>query len=59
MDPIDELKRKVISEFMQFMQNASLGIYKDYNHIIDEISFIEYLGEVKNKDFIYCYLMNK
>lgn len=59
MDPIKDLKMKVIEEFMRFMKATNLGLQYDYNRIIDKISFIEYSEEIKNADFIYQYLMNK
>lgn len=59
MDPIKDLKMKVIEEFMRFMEATSLGLHYDHSRIIDKISFIEYADEIKNAEFIYQYLMNK
>ncbi len=59
MDPIKDMKMKVIEEFMRFMKAANLGLRYDYVRIMDKISFIEYSEEIKNADFVYQHLMNK
>ena len=55
---IDDLKHKVIYEFMNLLVQVEKGYKPEYEHILDEISLLEVYEELDKKDFILQYYLN-
>lgn len=54
----DELKAKIICEFLNLISYIERGYHPDYEFILEEISLLEIYNNLDKKDFILQYYLN-
>lgn len=58
VDAINNLKQRVIKDYIFLLQKASVGKYLNYEPILEKISFIELGSRLPRAEEIYYHLMS-
>lgn len=57
-DAINNLKRKVIKDYEDYVKKLYKGYQNSYDTILDEISFIQTYKDINNQKLTYEYYIN-